>query len=390
MTTKSQSNVSDIIHHARNFLLENHLSSIFRRKNDQKKMPSITTSWVLGIGIFVFVTVLGSIHIGMVQKHYERKRDMIGMKYTNHDESMIGIISMDSVSSFSREIKSNSGIPLDIVMEDDYIYKERIALGWDSSPVVIESHKLIFFTIPKVGCTVWKQLFRRMEGANDWYSQDWIKMLPHNPEKNGLKYLYNYSNEEANIMMTSPEWTRAMMIREPKIRLLSAFLDKAVAGDHIHIKRHCCKIKPLVYNESCVESALSVPGFLNLITTCHDEHWRLQNERIDAKYWPYITHILHLENAQHDAKELLQSIGAWEQYGNNGWGSIGIGDHTNIAIFEKNDGNNSGTHTRNAKGRIWQYFTPELERKIEQFYHDDYMNPLFNFTRGICLTCEKS
>ena len=39
---------------------------------------------------------------------------------------------------------------------------------WDQHPYVIESHKLVFYTIPKVSTTVFKKLFRRMEGYDNW------------------------------------------------------------------------------------------------------------------------------------------------------------------------------------------------------------------------------
>ena len=48
----------------------------------------------------------------------------------------------------------------------------------------------------------------------------------HDPAKNGLTYLTDYSLEEAQLMLNSEEWTRAVFVREPKERILSAYLDK--------------------------------------------------------------------------------------------------------------------------------------------------------------------
>lgn len=277
------------------------------------------------------------------------------------------------------------GIQYDIVKENDYIYQERVNDSWDSAPIVIESHKLIFFTIPKVGCTVWKQLFRRMNNSTDYMSQDEALYLPHNPSTNGLKYLYNYTTEQASIMMTSPEWTRAIMIRDPKKRFLSSYIDKAIENGSKHIRSKCC-----IDDESCVSKASSsIIGFLSLTETCKDDHWRPQNDRVDEKYWPYIDNILHLENAQDDAQELLQKVGAWDEYGSNGWGTIvsnkKTGDTKNRSIFEGNQ--DSGTHTRHSNDQVWKYYTPDSELSVESAYRDDYNNPLFHFTRGDCLTC---
>ena len=43
---------------------------------------------------------------------------------------------------------TRSGAPrADVVKAGDFVFSE----GWDSSPIVIESHKLVFFTVPKAG-----------------------------------------------------------------------------------------------------------------------------------------------------------------------------------------------------------------------------------------------
>jgi hypothetical protein len=59
----------------------------------------------------------------------------------------------------------------DLVKAGDFIYYNNPD-SWDAAPIVIEKYKLIFFTLPKCGCTVWKQLFRRMMGYSDWSTQD--------------------------------------------------------------------------------------------------------------------------------------------------------------------------------------------------------------------------
>ena len=262
----------------------------------------------------------------------------------------------------------------DLVKHDDYIYKQPTDVPrWDASPVVIESHKLIFFTIPKVGCTVWKQLFRRMMGYEDWQLQDETTHVPHNPAENGLKYLSDYSLEDANRMMTSPEWTRAIMLRNPKQRYLSAFLDKAVSNYHVHIKERCCP------DESCVEDAQNITGFLNLCRWCEDEHWRAQNDRVEAKYWPYMDFVGHVEKAAPHARALLERIGAWDKYGASGWGSEG-----NSSMFGSQG--LGGEHTTWSQYKHWQWYTPESEKQVEEFYRADYANPLFGFTKD-CLTC---
>lgn len=266
------------------------------------------------------------------------------------------------------------GVQFDIVKPYDYIFEPRDE-SWDSAPIVIESHKLVFFTIPNVGCTILKQLLRRMMKQPDWPSQSLEKMLPHNPKSNGLKYLYNYTLREASVMMTSPEWTRAMMVRDPKTRFLREFLDKAVGSNQKHLQSKCCP------DRFCIEDSQTILGFVDLCHVCKDDHWHSQHDRIDEKYWPYMDHILHYENAAEDTKKLLSAIGAWDQYGKSGWGRDG-----KQPVFEEVD--ETGDTERYATvQQIWKWYTPESEEQVEEFYRDDYKNPLFNFTRGKCLTC---
>lgn len=271
--------------------------------------------------------------------------------------------------------KRKEGIQKDLVQAGDYIYY-RNEEDWDSAPIVLESHKLVFFTVPKVGCTVWKQLFRRMEGYSDWQSQELDLFLPHDPKHNGLKYLYHYSLERASEIMTSSEWTRAIMVRDPKQRFLSAFLDKALSNDHKHIIHRCCADK------KCVDKSQDLPGFLRLCSVCSDHHWRAQNERVDYKFWPYMDVVGHVETAAADAKSLLQRIGAWDEFGAKGWGQDGT-----LPIFGSKEIGSAGEHATYAEWQVWKWYTPEIERSVERFYQGDYDNPLFNFTQDHCLTC---
>jgi hypothetical protein len=75
------------------------------------------------------------------------------------------------------------------------------------------SWKIIYFTSAKVGCTVWKQLFRRMMGYNNWSKQGGEDLLPWNPATNGLTYLRHFNISEATRIMTDPGWVQAIFVR---------------------------------------------------------------------------------------------------------------------------------------------------------------------------------
>lgn len=251
-------------------------------------------------------------------------------------------------------------------------------VGWDVDPIVIERYNLLFFTIPKVACTTFKMLFRRIEGKKDWAKAD-----PHHPDWNGLRYLGRYPKHKQMEYMTSPNWTRAIFVRDPLVRTVSAYLDKGVGyhtrqdgggveGDYI--KRKCCDIKPRTtdtarnleleqllrrqndksssawrkggvgvgghhgilgkmrishpkcidlapYEKPTNETILPFETFVSaIIPTCPDGHWLPQSHRLRRKNWKYINFVGHFESVYDDAKRLLQHIGAWDEFGASGWG----------------------------------------------------------------------
>ncbi|CAB9517487.1 carbohydrate [Seminavis robusta] len=249
-----------------------------------------------------------------------------------------------------------------LVQPGDFIYQN---LPGESAPIVMEDYRLIFFAQAKVGCTVWKLLFRRMMGIEKWRNQQ--GGLPHVRPKNGLKYLDDYNISYASHIMQSPHWTRAIFLRDPKERFLSAYLDKAV--ESTLFVDTCCNRKRQVH---CNPAPPALHEFMAAIHNCKDSHWDPQSERMETKYWKYLNFIGHLETVQQDAKRLLRKIGAWEQYGKNGWGK-----NETSAIFESADGTH---HANNAKSKLQEYLYPELEQEVEEFYEDDYNNKLFNFT----------
>lgn len=260
------------------------------------------------------------------------------------------------------------GIPpqqLDL-SRSDYIFSRSC---WDCAPIVLPSHKLVFFAVAKNGCTVFKQLFRRMMGHADWALQK-FPAIPHDPKRNGLQYLYHFRLDEVREMLTSPEWTKAIFVRDPKERLLSAFLDKGLRSKGGHVRAKCCK-GTWAGDEICkVERIASFEGFVNIIETCEDVHWAPQAERMEPKYWPYINFVGHLEHAAADTKALLQRIGAWDDYGASGWGS-----NQDEAIFESISLRN---HATSANQKMRSYYTPKLEARVEKLYAMDYLHPVLN------------
>jgi hypothetical protein len=271
-----------------------------------------------------------------------------------------------------------------LVQYGDYIYRRG---NWDGAPIIVEKYKLVFFTVPKVGCTAFKQLFRRMMGHPDWSVQEYQKWLPWNPSTNGLAYLYNYDPQHATHMMTSPEWTRAVFVREPKARLLSAYLDKAVRkGGKFLSQKGCCP-----YGGGCVPSArASLRGFLETVVYyCDDTHWRPQSRRMETKYWPLVNFVGRLETMRDDARLLLERIGAWDEFGVSGWGPDGtlslFAGPSSEAYNNSSSDNIGQKHATGAVDKFRLYYgssdDPDLAGAVEAFYAEDYSNPYLNLTR---------
>jgi hypothetical protein len=293
--------------------------------------------------------------------------------------------------------------------------------GWDEAPIVMQEYKLIFFTVPKIGSTVMKQLFRRMTGYQNWnISQLNSPWIPHNPEQNGLKYLSDYSIQEANRFLTRKDWTRAIFLRDPKERTLSAYLDKVLHENGKYIKNNCCGIQVKLNDNALnhrdhmmlreqekrggsreqrleigrqiqkrneptqpklcqtlrqqpdvlvTDEVFPFESFLKqIVPTCKDPHWMPQKERMDEMFWPYINFVGNLLTVEADTRRLLEHIGAWDRFGAHGWDGG--------SIFASN----TNSHVTTARDKMQKYYTPELEAFVENFFRMDYNHPMFNFT----------
>ncbi|KAL7552814.1 hypothetical protein ACHAWF_018766 [Thalassiosira exigua] len=313
-----------------------------------------------------------------------------------------------------------------LLEKTDSIYREY---NHSMTPIVIPHYKLLFFTIEKTGSTVLKQLMRRMTGHDDYYYHG--GGIPHIANVSGLTVLTDYSLEEANEMMTSDEWTRAMFVRDPKERCLSGYLmwrprkffpqsvvtraqrgqlNKSLVSDSVGMGRHlgkCCKEQArgdVNYEVLCWNHMQTFDGFLSMIgdpsdvdggstiegevgqggrnltawsdqrlrasPPCLNQHWSpVTRWRLEPKFWRTINFVGHLETARHDAKRLLDRLhpDAWERFGASGWG-----EHRNESMFES-----AGTvrHAVKTEKFLSNHFqNKETERRVERIYMEDYEN----------------
>jgi hypothetical protein len=277
---------------------------------------------------------------------------------------------------------------------------------WDVSPIVIEKHKLLFFSVPKVAATTFKQLFRRMMGHENWKSVTLGGLLPHDPGSNGLKYLWHYNLTQAEHFITSPEWTRVVFVRDPKTKLVSAYKDKALLQNGGYMRKQFCGItaatpmgtklapkqcpglRPLEsrkcqelapFNKTMTPEVFPFQKFVKDFLRCPDPHWRPQAKRVARTVWKQINFVGRFEHLYEDSKRLLEQIGAWDDYGASGW--------EEGAIFESNtaahqtSSSASTNHISSSGSGSSQLYTPEVLEIFYDKFRKDYEHPVLNFTK---------
>jgi len=194
-----------------------------------------------------------------------------------------------------------------------------------------------------------------------------------------FKHLFRFSDKEILHMMTSDEWTRAVFVREPKERVLSAFLNKFCNEKEFF--NFCCKRLDDKGRIECRDRMRDCDFryFLKRTRDCPNQHWDLQSARIDTKWWPSISFIGHMSNIEVDSRTLLESItstedpheSAWEKYGKIGWGKNGT-----QSFFQQN----TAVHATNSHDKLKTYYkAPCDEAFVEKYWAEDWTSPYFVF-----------
>ena len=270
----------------------------------------------------------------------------------------------------------------------------------NTPPIVIEEYNLVFFLTAKTASTEFVRFFSRLE-----HHPNWCAGGIHNPQRHKLKFLSSYTLKEAHGIMTDPKWKKAIFVRHPKARILSAFLDKCIHWSERFVTEYCTNYGSILGSlhdfNRCKMHHEEFKFFLQDITTTLDKdvHWRSIFSRIDEKWWPYIDFIGNMDTLRDDAQTLLSSVhsnvdhvSAWDRIGTSGWsgtkrkgkdanGHIADGQSCDLNLSSPLPflGKGDATHTTNANDKMRKYYTPELEEFVEHKYYDDLNNPFFKF-----------
>jgi hypothetical protein len=329
-----------------------------------------------GCCVVLSVTTLGMIVWSVTRlSKFGNSINSVPKDLTNKNSPLV----QQSVYSESKSSRDNNAPE---ILPHDRIYQSR-------SGYVVPEYKLIFFTFPKVACTEWKRMFMRMNGNPDWCSRG----NTHSPKKNKIKTLKDYPPEIATAMMTSPEWTKAAILREPKERVLSAFLDKAVNNNY-YVTKCCKKLPDENMKKQCIDNGKKFDYFLHFVTEypkqCFDVHWEPQIAKIDSKWWPYIDVIGYQNNLLEDSRRILKMLysenreegeghhhsSAWDRYGLTGWGAPGDGceDRPHTFLEENTSGHNYDTGSH-----LLEWYTAELEKLVEKKWAIEWQQEKVNF-----------
>jgi len=256
--------------------------------------------------------------------------------------------------------------------------------------------KLIFCGIPKVGISEWIKFFRFVMGTGDYLS------LPHYKTDIDQWRVSRLGNEAAQKLFQDPTWTKAVFLREPAERLLSAYQDKVVK--HAFTQHH---FKIDTQSPPETRKILSFEEFVNLVMepndnckspggldVCSDPHWKPQTLTCGLDYLlPHYDFIGNFHHVSPQTKLLLQQVNLWETHGSKFDDGSGrteemVGNFCASRLPHSSHGSRNTTiHGFNQRGpttsagkvhatgssRLFdQLYTPELLAKVQKAYAPDY------------------
>jgi hypothetical protein len=213
-----------------------------------------------------------------------------------------------------------------------------------SCPIVVPKYRLIFFHSEKSACTYWKRLLQYIQNIKIKHADI------HNPGKNKLTYLRHFDRDTITSMMYNTSWIKAAFVRDPRERILSAYLHRVIANDHM-------------LRKACHNDSETFAAFLEVIQTCKDTHWRSQ-VRAPAHFYKNMM-IGKMEHITEFTELLLRKIGAWNR---------------NTELWLKSKYIDALRHATDAKNKTMQYYNKEYEDMIFNMYRQDY--EVFGFDRS--------
>uniref|UniRef100_A0A3B3BR82 Carbohydrate sulfotransferase n=1 Tax=Oryzias melastigma TaxID=30732 RepID=A0A3B3BR82_ORYME len=187
--------------------------------------------------------------------------------------------------------------------------------------IVDDKHGIIYCYIPKVACTNWKRTLIALNSSKPYpdpmsFEQRWV----HNFDR--FKHLKNFPQAERKEKLQ--HYTKFLFVRDPFVRLISAYRDKMQHYDQYFYKGYVRVILQLYKNQTNLTYSHEVakkkglqPSFYDFIQYLLDPrteryasfepHWR-QMHRLCHPCLVEYDFVGHQETLQEDAQELLKML----------------------------------------------------------------------------------
>lgn len=182
----------------------------------------------------------------------------------------------------------------------------QLKLFFLGSMLVDEGRKVMFCPIEKIASTQFRQLFYRLDNDRNWFEPPY--------HKKESPRLGSFSRERVQHMLTSPDWTRAILVRDPVKRLLSSFV-------HLVLNPHT----PDRYRAALSKRHRNItwPDFVDAVTErdgYNNIHWSPQSRFCGLhRFHPYFNFVGNFEQLQAHG-EMLNERAGLEAATSSGWG----------------------------------------------------------------------
>jgi len=175
-----------------------------------------------------------------------------------------------------------------------------------------------------------------------------------------------------------PNWTRAVLIREPTERLLSGFLDKILPNKDVNVTT----LEEFVDILEQFPPNLKVKGPKTGLSWHTDPHWRPQAYSCGmVQMLPSMQLVGGLDRVSEHTRAILEQVGLWQSHGRhyrlsptkNKLVKNPPPDVSKVKATGFQQSQVAGDHhSQGAQSKIDKYFTPELLARVQKLYWMDY------------------
>ncbi len=229
------------------------------------------------------------------------------------------------------------------------------SMGWRSVNMhthISLVHKYVYVEVPKAGCGTMKATLGGLEAARmgPWMVER-VQAAPHN-RLSATPFVkpFQLPNDLLEQVLTSDEYRRFTVVREPASRVLSAYLEKIGQG----LKQSDDIVDALEASTGVRKepNEITLLEFLTVIeqqaSREQDPHWRRQVDHLGIGVVPYDA-VIHLENLDSSWERIAELTGV---------------EGLQEEFFCKN--------STGARSRMQEHYTPELLAHVARIYADDY------------------